>query len=384
MFTASKQGAKPTFGAGPVAKLNFGGPAEPSTDRGVQIADPATANILLSIQTKPELQLQVVQFDPRTPVETILLATRAPQTTACRLDVISARQLPWQLGVSHTGNGVFAPVYTDTQAMYAQLRQRFNLLDERFTTRGCPPDIADDTLLWPLPSLEPCDAEPMFVHACEDGLFDVVSWAAWTAVSAAVAGCDKATDLRDVLQAVRDACESNPTQAATLAGRVRAVFLAVQQVTYYMDAVQRARRLALAAAQPNPPIVLPLLYNGVYHLAKCAQFADAAKVIRAAVWTARAHAYLTDPDLGLTQPTPETLSEELDLSRLAWAGMISSLATRFCHVSGPHALAIAERICGGGKFIATSDCWALVHFACSPYIFAPDAAERLAWVAQWS
>lgn len=344
-----------------------------------------------------DVRIEAHQNDPR--FQSLIVGTRPPQPGGARLTARTVQQCG--LDVTPAYNGVSAPVYAAAQEAYAAVVDALALASSRydfpaeFTERGCPPDVADNTLLWPLPLLDAPHRPSRAVHATEDGMYDALALVAWSQVRRLLRSYGWRTQLmRDVFADTAAALcqhlyrELHPEAHANVLAAARAVQLRVVELGHCIEACAaqyKGRLGAACGADPRTPLPCDAAYAGAVRLLASAIMTGSAPspLVRAATWIGAAHAYLTaDEEDGAPRPYPQTLSARVPLELLGFAACVGSWCVRFRHMPASLAGCVADRICGGPARLTGTDRDVLRKFAASP-LSAPRKCERLAWVAQW-
>jgi hypothetical protein len=359
--------------------------------RGVQFADAAIAGSVLT--TRHPYDLSITQADPR--VATVLLATRAPQTLGVNLCGSTLEALPFVPTPLPDGSGGYWPVYEETQAVYSALVAALwcpwqppvdvAAPSGVFTDRGRPPDVFDDTMLWPLPVVDPPGAPPFCVATNEDGVFDMVAWRVWRTLRDALAPyCTwgpEAADIRTLVVTTRTHLEDVGTK--TLDGYVRAAHLAMLSARGMVQRVflrtYAARVGAGAACVPHLGAEVGIGARRLLEAAATAPTATHADLLRAGLWVSAAADFLTAPTLPDALPVPRTLSDNAPITLTAYAALVAAWAVAVWGLN-PDTADIIRRCMTMGQTLNAQDAEVVVRFGRAPYA---SAGSRLGWIAQW-
>ncbi len=371
--------------------------------RGVQIADPMAAGVVLDLCVLADPHLNFRDFhiglvhQEQFVATTITLATRAPHTTACRITMASAHTLPLTLVMTGDGNGVVGPVYKEAQEAYEAVCIACDpgrTLPPWFTSRGMRPDVQDNTLLWTIPFVyDPntdADADappPAFAHASEDGIFDALAWFAWTHVRDILLndpswGTEALVALYadEAVARTRQLLELTTTPVTTsYDARARAIELCVRQFGHLVQDVRNrvaARLCAAALERPAFACQSSLSDVGALRLLALDDVAGPQDMVRTALWLESAATFLR---CGGALPVTSELSATCPLPAWGFGLLLSDWARRFRNLSGDAAAALAARIHGGAAAIGPADAEVCARFA-----RAAVPAERLGvvfWLA---
>lgn len=373
--------------------------ATPADQRGVQIADPLAAGVVLDLHVLPDAHLNFRDFrvnlvhQEQFVSTTITLATRAPHPVACRLTMDSAHALPLALDATADGNGVFAPVFLEAQEAYEAVClacDKDRTLPAWHTTRGTRPDIQDNTLLWTIPFLPEdthANVPATFAHASEDGIFDAFAWFAWTHVRDILLddpswASEAALALyhEDVVAQVRRLLELTTTPVTTsYDARARAIELCVMQVGHVCEDARRRLAAQLCAAALGRPSFTTTRRHpadaGALALLELDHVAAPNDLLRVALWLPAAAGFVTGACHQL--PATHELSPGADVSRWGFGLLVANWAESFRGVPASVGSLLAARIYGGHDGLAASDVT-----ACALLANAHIPAHRLA-TAYW-
>jgi hypothetical protein len=374
--------------------------------KGVQIADAAVAGCLLHL-TKAQLantsraqyMLTTRESGHREP--SVLIVTRPPQHCACRLTVAGAEILPIHLQSTAMGDGACAPVFGIVQAKYKEVCEKLGVPPDSvrpFTSRGKPPSVFDNSLLWDLPCLDPETSMSKFAAQDEDGMLDMLAWAAWTNVLAVLDTVPtqllrvfSAEHLIPYIHRLRELLEASLIGA--MEERVYAIEQWVRHLELLLEECMRlwrgklVRFMALgilpedswSAAGGSDPF-----YRGAVRL--CVAKEDNPVVLykdllKAAVWLQDATEFLRDADSGL--PMPCTVSESLPVTTLAFAAVAGMYCVQELGLPSEVGAMVADILCGGSRYIQPRDRSSLQQFARSGFAHVAFS-KRLGWVAEMS
>ena len=385
----------------------------------VQIADPLVVASVLRFRVPADvhrnfrdIQLSIVTGGAAA-VGSAVVGTRPPSHVACRVDDATAEWLPFQLGLSGHEDGVFAPVYRLAQQCYDACFAAVGVpcrggVHRSFTCRGCPPGLVDNTMLWPLESLDAPDGAPPFVRVAEEGVHDMLAWFAWHAMAGMLqAQRDSgrrswrqdvlalgayAGEIVALLNELRALLERSVARTP-LDDHARDVQLLLIRAGHHLadcDTRARARLVTLAMHTRGPEMVVDEVvgqlgqcraYGGVIHLFRlgaCAR-TDAAvaasytgKLLETVLHVHDSAAFLfgpSDRDVS-TLPTRYRCSPAVSrtsVAKLAFAVLIAAALCREHGLGAQAGVAIASRICSSRNAWTASDeaalarCCAVAH-----------------------
>jgi hypothetical protein len=313
-----------------------------------------------------------------------------------------AEHLPIVLQSTATGDGACAAVFSIVQALYLKVCAAAGLSPDQaevFTTRGKPPSVYDNSLLWDLPSLDPETCMSKYASAEEDGMMDMIAWCAWFDVDVML-NMVAPEMLRGILTQekligfVRDLkAELEVPLHTGMEDRFQAVTLKIHHLEGLLEDCMRLWRgqiTAAAVALPRllPEVVWPDLgdatYTGAVRLC-VAQYHNPVvtpkDLLRAAVWLHDAADFLQDP--AAATPMPITISDGLPLETVAFAGLVAFYCVVYLGIPPCTAKLVADALCGGSRYLRPRDRSALQQFAASAFA-STSASHRLGWVAEWS
>ena len=416
---SQKRSAFGVMGADGATAIPADGGKEDNPDaptRGVQIADPIIASCVLQLHkvhlgppSDPVVTYKLTTVPSSFTLPTLKVVTRAPQYGACRLTIAGAEDLPFVLQSTADGDGACAPVYRFANDAYLAIADMVGGVGPALGTdlpkafvdddkRGCPPDVYDNTNLWPLPCLDPETTTAKHATPDEHAILDVLAWAAFASVLAVLTAAPPHLvalfpgALRPYLLTLR--AEVAVPLHVGLEERLRAIELQVQALDVLLaDFTKQCRAAAVTAAvgsmlpEAQWPDLGDPMYKGAVRLCIALQrnpMVTPADLLRAAVWVSDAVAFLRDDDDSPpTLPKPLALSADLPLETIAFAGVIGFYCVVKEGATPEEAREVADALCGGSAYLSPRDRQSLVQFAKSPFA-AIEACDRIGWVSQFT
>ncbi len=391
-----------------------------------RIADPDVVGSTLDMRRWPDGSRLLFSTTAPLPA-TVVVGTRPPQFQGARVTPGLLDNTPSELhDLTEQEDGMTVPLFLDAEEAYATLRADMHpdardRLPPAAIRRGRPPGVFDNTQLWPLPKLCPVlrDSKPAtgFVRCTTDGVYDVLAWFAWSQLLTAWRAVSAASwrgrlvrtlpalylPLAQLIHQARAKIEYAMSDALTLSARIQTLMMTITSFRCVLEEDARqagwarlAQALVTAEAQHDDQAAvahaiscLPGLYAGASFVLAAVQDTgvSAQQLVRASVWTQQCAQYMfcgpqpDEAELYTRPPATKLLAAAMPLAHIAFAGACARAAQRLYSLPPAVATGLADRICGGERFIHDSDMDLLNTFLALS-LHGGLNVRRCAWIAQ--